>query len=300
MSSFNNCTLPGDAVQYLRFDNPKLIELQQRYAVFDSDVTSPLTWIDGYVRPEEIAYFRGDNAWVWQVRGKNANVQAYALTFYYLMSIDRLGLLEKLVEDNNFGNFSFMIAGRQVSRDLLDSIAEIYFLDRHLEVASRAGIRVLDIGAGYGRLAHRMVSALPGVERYLCTDAVAVSTFVSDYYLRFRGMEKALAIPLDVIDNSLRDYPVDLAINIHSFSECQTRAIEWWIRLLRKHRVKNLMIAPNGDGERLLTNDGKDFLPLLERYGYQTVMKEPQYIDPLVQQYGLLPTWYHLLELRTG
>jgi hypothetical protein len=123
---------------------------------------------------------------------------------------------------------------------------------------------------------------------------------VSDYYLRFRGMEKALAIPLDVIDNSLRDYPVDLAINIHSFSECQTRAIEWWIRLLRKHRVKNLMIAPNGDGERLLTNDGKDFLPLLERYGYQTVMKEPQYIDPLVQQYGLLPTWYHLLELRTG
>ena len=90
---------------------------------------------------------------------------------------------------------------------------------------------MLDIGAGYGRLAHRMVSALPGVERYLCTDAVAVSTFVSDYYLRFRGMEKALAIPLDVIDNSLRDYPVDLAINIHSFSECQTRAIEWWIRL---------------------------------------------------------------------
>ena len=158
-----------------------------------------------------------------------------------------------------------------------------------------AGFRVLDIGAGYGRLAYRMVSALPGIERFFCTDAVAVSTFVSDYYLRFRGLEKALVIPLDEIDNTLRDHPVDLAINIHSFSECRTQAIEWWARLLSKHRVKNLMVAPNGEGERLLTNDGHDFLPLLERYGYRTVLREPQF----VQEYGLLPTWYHLLELRT-
>jgi hypothetical protein len=161
---------------------------------------------------------------------------------------------------------------------------------------------VLDVGAGYERLAHRMVSALPGIERFFCTDAVAVSTFVSDYYLRFRGLEKALVIPLDEIDNTLRDHPVDLAINIHSFSECRIQAIEWWARLLSKHRVKNLMIAPNGTGERLqrlFTNDGQDFLPLLERYGYRTVLKEPKFIDPVVQEYGLLPTWYHLLELRT-
>jgi putative sugar O-methyltransferase len=299
---FSNYTLPDDAARYLKPNNPKLIELQQRYRAFNSDVTTPSVWTDRHVRPEDIRYFRGDNAWVWQVRGKNANVQAYAISLYYLKSIDHLGLLDKLVEDNSFGNFTFTIAGRQVSRDLLDSIAEIYFLDRHLGVASRAGFRVLDIGAGYGRLAHRMVSALPGIGRFLCTDAVAVSTFVSDYYLRFRGLEKALVIPLDEIDSTLRDHPVDLAVNIHSFSECRTQAIEWWARLLSKHRVKNLMIAPNGEGERLerlLTNDGHDFLPLLERYGYRTVLKEPQFTDPVVQEYGLLPTWYHLLELRT-
>ncbi len=295
--SVNNRALPEGAEEFLTPNNPKLMDLQQRYRAFDSAVTTPYFWNDGHILPKDITCFRGDNGWVRQGSGRHANILAYAVSLYYLKSIDHLGLLDKLVEDDCFGNFSFTIGGRQVSRDLLDSIAEIYFLDRHLGIASRTGLRVLDIGAGYGRLAHRMVSALPGIERFFCTDAVAVSSFVSDYYLRFRGIEKACAIPLDEIEHTLRDHPVDLAINIHSFSECRTQAIEWWAQLLSKHRVKNLMVAPNGDGERLLTDDGQDFLPLLERYGYRTILKEPQFTDPVVQKYGLTPTQYHLLEL---
>jgi putative sugar O-methyltransferase len=211
-----------------------------------------------------------------------------------------MGLLAKLTEDDNFGNFSFAIGGRNVSRDLLDSMTEIYFLDRHLQIASRPDFRVLDIGAGYGRLAHRMTSALPGLASYACTDAFAISTFVSEFYLRFRGVEKGHVVPLDEIDETLGNHQVDLAINIHSFSECRPQAVEWWARLLSKHRVKNLMIVPNGEGETstLLTNDGQDFLPILERYGYRRVVKEPKYLDPLVQEYGLTPSWHHLLELR--
>jgi putative sugar O-methyltransferase len=234
---WNNCPLPGDAAPYLKPDNPKLINLQQRYRAFDSHVTTPFVWTDRHVRSEDIAHFRGDNAWVWQVRGRNANVPSYAVSLYYLQSIDRLGFLEKLSEDHCFGNFAFQIGGRLVSRDLLDSIAEIYFLDRHLGISSQTGFRVLDVGAGYGRLAHRMASALPAIEKILLTDAIAVSTFVSEYYLRFRGTTKALVIPLDEIASRLRDDPVDLAVNIHSFPECQPQAIEWWVRLLSKHRV---------------------------------------------------------------
>jgi len=297
--SRTNNPLPRDAAEYLKPGNPKLIDLQGRYKAFDPDVTTPFVWTDSHVRPDDIAYFRGDNAWVWQVRGKNTNILAYAISLYYLKSIDRLGLLEKLAEDSTFGNFTFPIGGREVSRDLLDSIAEIYFLDRHLGVGSRTGLRVLDIGAGYGRLAHRMTSALPGIERFFCTDAVAVSTFVSDYYLRFRGAANARVIPLDEIDATLRDHPVDFATNIHSFSECRLPAIEWWARLLSRHRVKNLMIVPNPAGEGLLTNDRQDFLPILERYGYRIVVKEPKFLDPVVQEYGLQPSWHHLLELRS-
>jgi putative sugar O-methyltransferase len=296
-SNWNVSPLPADVARYLQPDNPRLIELQQRYRAFDPDVTTPLVWIDGYVSAEDIAHFRGNNAWIWQV----PNIHAYGITLYYLKSIDRLRLLEKLVEDDSFGTFTFPIAGHCVSRDLLDSIAEIYFLDRHLGIGSRTGLRVLDIGAGYGRLAHRMVGALPGIESYFCTDAIPVSTFVSDFYLRYRGVERARAIPLDEIDQTLSDHPVDLAINIHSFSECRTQAIEWWAKLLSKHRVKNLMVVPNHcrtQGELLHTNDGHDFLPLLERYGYRTVLKEPKFLDPVVQEYGLQPNWNHLLELR--
>jgi putative sugar O-methyltransferase len=299
--SWRNHPAPGDASGYLKPDNPKLLGLQRRYSSFHADATTPSVWTDRHVSAEDIAHFRGDNAWVWQVRGRNANVLAYALSFYYLKSIDRLGLLDKLTEDESFGNFVFSIAGRHVSRDLLDSVGEIHFLDRRLGLGSRAGARVLDIGAGYGRLAHRMVSALDGLEAYYCTDAVAVSTFVSEYYLRFRDAGKAVVIPLDEIETALRGHPVDLAVNIHSFSECRMQAIEWWIRLLSANRVKNLMIVPNwspGRGDRLLTNDGQDFLPLLERYGYRTVVKEPKYLDPVVQEFGLYPGWRHLFEFR--
>jgi hypothetical protein len=298
--SFSATPLPGDAASYLRRDNPKLLELERRYRAFDGQVTTPSLWTNQHVRDQDINYFRGDNAWVWQVRGNNAHLLAYALCLYYLQSIDHLGLLDKLGEDTCFGNFTFQVAGREVSRDLLDSITEIYFLDRHTDIASRPGLRVLDVGAGYGRLAHRMVTALSGIDSYLCTDAVAVSTFVCDYYLRFRGVGRARSVPLDMIDCTLRAHPVDLAINIHSFSECRAEAIEWWVRLLSKHRVKQLMIVPNpvaGDGERLLTNEGHDFLPILERYGYRTVLKEPKFLDPVVQECGPYPSWHHLLEL---
>ena len=297
----HNCSISKEALRYLTPDNPRLIDLQRRYGAFHSDVTSPLVWNDRHVRAEDIAYFRGDNAWLWQTRGKNSNLLAYAISFYYLKSMDALRLFDKVAEDENFGNFVFSIDGRRVSRDLLDSIAEIYFLHRHLKLGSRTGFRILDVGAGYGRLAHRVVTALSGVEKYYCADAVAVSTFVSEYYLQFRHVDKATVIPLDEIETTLKEQRVDLAVNIHSFSECQISAIEWWVQLLSKHHVKYLMIVPNwsvGRGDRLLTNDGRGFLTLLERHGYRTIVSEPKYLEPIVQELGLYPSWHHLLELK--
>ena len=221
---------PKGAAEYLRPDNPRLQDLQVRYGAFNNQVTSPLVWTDTAVSPDDICYFRGDNAYVWQLRGSgmNMNIMGYVLTAYYVKSIDKFGLLDSLAEDDSFGIVTFRIADRVMSRDLLDSIVELYFLERHLGVSLAKDMTILDIGAGYGRLAHRVTCALPGIRNYFCTDAVAVSSFISEYYLRFRSVEgRAKVVPLDEIENTLGNATVNIAVNIHSFAECRISAIEW-------------------------------------------------------------------------
>jgi hypothetical protein len=297
---YNATTLPDEARRYLVPDNPRLVDLTRRYAGCSPDVTTPSVWSPEHVRPEDLAFFRGDNAYVWQVRGTNANILGYALATYYAQSIDRPGLLDRLAEDDQFGNFTFQIAGRTVSRDLLDSVIEIDFLDRSLDLLSRDGATVLDIGAGYGRLAHRLTTAAPGLKEYLCADAVPQSTFLSEFYLRHRGIaDRAHVIALDEFDQTLASKSVDLAVNVHSFSECRPDAIEWWVRRLAGAGVKHLFLVPNAfEAERVLTNERQDFTPILERHGYRLVSRAPKYRDPVVQQYGIMPAAYFLFELH--
>jgi len=299
-----DAVLPAGALEYLRPDNPRLVDLRDRYKAFDSRVTTPALWTEDIVRPQDIPTFRADNAYVWQHRGPNMQETAYALTEFYIRSIDVLGLLEKLSEDELFGASTFVFDQHVVSRDLLDSILEMYFLERHLGLFSRDGFNVLDIGAGYGRLAHRMTTAVPGVSSYLCTDGIAVSTFICEYYLSFRGLsDKARAVPLDEVESALETQPVDLAINVHSFSECTLATIEWWISLLERRDVRYFMLVPHSGtthkGE-LLSYDGKDFGSVIESHGYRLIAKDPKFGDPIVQNFAINPTYHYLFERQVA
>ena len=280
--------LPDGADTYLRPDNPRLRELQQAYEGVDHRVTTPAKWTANYVRPEEMLYFRAHSPYFWQRPGRN-NELTYALAYYYVKSNDDLRLLDLVEEDLAFGARAFQVEGRLVSRDLLDSVGELSFLERNLRVSQRRQIAMLDIGAGYGRLAYRAVTALPSIACYLCTDAVPVSTFLCEYYLRFRGADqRAHVIPLHEIKSAMRERPVDLAVNIHSFSECRLDAIAWWASLLREHSVPQLMVVPNrvsSDGVTMLTDAGEDFSSILAERGYRLVAREPKYSDPLVRKY---------------
>ncbi len=293
---------PGDANPHLGPHNPALVDLQRRYADFDKMVTTALVWTDSHVSADDMRHFRGENAYVWQRRGLNMSPLAYALSAYYAKAIDELRLLDRLTEDESFGNFSLEVDGRRVSRDLLDSVVEMYFLEKHLKLSSMPRARILDIGAGYGRLAHRMTTAYANVEQYLCTDAYAVSTFVSAYYLNYRRVaDRAKVVALDEFDAALKDQRIDIAVNIHSFSECRPAAIEWWVARLAAAKVRHLMVVPNAgdahDGSTLKTNDGIDFGPIIANCGYRCVAVEPKYRDAIVQRYGVNPTYHHLFEL---
>ena len=130
---------------------------------------------------------------------------------------------------------------------------------------------------------------------------MAASTFVSEYYLRFRKASKASVIPLDEIETRLTSQKVDIAINIHSFSECQISAIDWWLALLSRRRPVSVYRAEYGGWQRraaIADERPEDFMPLIEKRGYRLIAREPKFRDPVVQTYGMNRTYHHLFELR--
>ena len=292
---------PYESLAYLQADNPRLLELQARYRACNPAVTTPAVWTENYLTARDLSHFRSDNPYVFQLRGRNMNELSYALTYYASRRADRMQLFDRLDEDSQFGACTFTIDDRLVSRDLLDSVTELHFLERHLKLSSMASPVILDIGAGYGRLAHRAVAGLPNLARYLCADAVATSTFICEHYLTFRGVaDRARVVPLDEVAATVASVRPHVALNIHSFSECRLEAVQWWTQLLRLNQVPYLMVVPNivgPDGVTMLTNTRENLTDTITGNGYRLLAADPKYLDPIVQTYGINPVRHFLFGL---
>lgn len=283
--------VPAEMARVLDDRNPELVRLRERYQALTSPLRPGRFWRNNTRLSDfDLRYFRGDNAYVWQLRqlGEHPKLKTY-LYARYVHALDEHNLLGRLREDGAFGCWTFDYQSLPpVSRDLLDSVNEIYFLDRQWNLLSRRDYTVLDVGAGYGRLAHRMVEACPGLGRYLCVDAIAESTFLSRQYLRFREVDhKAVVLDLDTMEETLASARPDLAVNIHSFSEMPMSAIDGWIGLLARLKVPALLIVPN-EGADLLSHEDDyqrlDFSPVLAAHGYTLAASEPIIADDDVRE----------------
>lgn len=300
----SRCPLPVGAEQTLRQDNPRLLELRRSYSRLDWPVCVHSRW-----QPEKVnsflslPYFRGDTVYLWHYRDSDELAQLkYFVYLRYLIERDQPGLLEKLEEDGAFGCWTYDFPPyKTCSRDLLDSVNELLYLERQLSILTWEDVRILDIGAGYGRLAHRACEVLGGLSVYCCVDAVPESTFLCEYYSAFRGV----APPVRVV--TLPDVPAlqsgefDLAINIHSFSECPVAATAWWMRLLERLRVPRLFVVPNERAGYLSTeSDGTrdDYLPVIEASGYRLVAEEWAFDDPAVRKAIGIDDRFCLFELN--
>ncbi|QYJ03940.1 putative sugar O-methyltransferase [Nocardioides panacisoli] len=296
--------LPPGAEETLRADNPRLVELERAYEALQVPATAHTQWRSSFLRRNlSMAWFRGDNAYVWQFRqlGSAAGIRMY-LALLDVESRDRLGLLDRLAEDGRFGAWTFRYGDRSpVSRDLLDSVNEINYLDAQMGLGAIDGLRVLDIGAGYGRLAHRMSTAFPGLAAYDCIDGVATSTFLCEYYLRYREVPDTVrAVPLP--DHASLGERYDVAVNVHSFSECSLEAIRWWLGRIAEREVEYLLIVPNTPGELLSTElDGSslDFEPDVLAAGYELVDTRPIHDSDELRELIDLHDTFHLYR-RTG
>lgn len=296
--------LPPRAEAELIPGNPRLVELQRTYEALDLPVLARSRWDHGAVGTFlDLRWFRGETLFVWHYRElPRISRLKYYLYASYVRGRDHLGLLDRVLEDGMFGCWTFDYPGwNPVSRDLLQSVNELSFLDRVLGVSERRTLSVLDIGAGYGRLAHRTTSAFPNLVDYCCADAVPEATFLSEWYLNFRGCSPpARVVPLDRLDE-LTPGSFDLAVNIHSFSECPLEAVEWWINLLVRLEVPYLFLVPN-EPEELLTlepdRSRRDFAASLARAGYVLEHQEPVIDDPAVRDLIPLHDRFHLFQRR--
>ena len=208
----------------------------------------------------------------------------YLLSAYYVKDNDPLNLFERMQEDGAFGALTHEHDGRVISRDMLDSILEISFLDEHVGLSRKPDLTVLDIGAGYGRLAYRMAETLPNLSRYFCVDAVAESTMVSELYARHRAVDdKVTVVPLDEAERVITGNRIDVAVNIHSFSECALSSIDYWLDLIGRASIPWIFVVPN-TGDRLITSepDGSrlDFFPVSKHAVTSWRLDEASTTDP--------------------
>jgi putative sugar O-methyltransferase len=248
-----------------------LEELQNRYNQFYKENNfniSPTTWNNNssYIQNSFNMNFRGDNAYVWQCKlGDNFNT--YIEYYKILKKIDKDNLFAKTKEDGSYGCISFEIDNIQISRDLLDSILEIYFLQSIFPNLHQ--MNILEIGAGYGRLCKRFTDCFPS-SKYFITDAIPESTYFSKIYLGKENENRV--INLFDIENKINSGTINLAINIHSFPECNIDDIEWWVKFIYMKKIKYIFYVPNNPNstpDYMPTNRGASILEIYCKYGYK-------------------------------
>jgi putative sugar O-methyltransferase len=175
------------------------------------------------------------------------------LYFGELSRRDEWGLLDKL-EEPALGNGSWVLyRGKRLSLDLLQSIDELYRMKDALGFERNDRVTFCELGAGYGRLADVVLSAMPNASFFIFD--LPESLLLSQHYLTtLHPGAKAALYPesVDVIGSpdALPSYrllfalpqhmsrlppgTVDAFVNIYSFMEMGRKQIEEYFRNIDK------------------------------------------------------------------
>ncbi len=295
--TFRSARIPRAAEEYLQPSNPRLSYLVSRYDAFGSLDHS--LW-ERWSKRVDLVHFRGEGHYLAQ-RAYGASRLRYVVTAAYVDAVDDWGLLYTLGEDSLFGAVTYHLPdGLIVSRDLLDSILEMVFLRNCLQLDRAQPVVGMDVGAGYGRFAHRFAQTFPSGFVY-CLDAVPVSTFLCEFYISFRGFaSRAPVVPLFEVP-TLTAGRVDFAMNVHSWSECPLQAVTFWLGVLADLRVRHVFVVPHEARFLTMERDGSrvSFLPEILRHGYRPTVEGNKYgHHRLVQKCGIYDAPYIMFEMK--
>lgn len=299
--SLSHTKSPGDQAALSEQLQRRIADLRRQYAEYPCDAQIHSQWDRSLVGEIDTVNFRADSAYLWQHRDGNVPV-SYLATYYFQRLSQDADLLERCTEDGRFGAYSIRVDNTVVTRDRLDSVAELGFLRKAFSLNYESNLRILDIGSGYGRIAWRFHQCFPKLE-VLCVDGIPESAAICENYLSQRGVAPNVRmVPLPMLEVEMSRKPPALAIAMNSLSECTASAVTWWATLLQKYAVPNLLMVPHSgfdEGRELFSVESPEekpvpLLPLLKRHGYTRTMIEPKYKEPTMQKYGISPTYFHL------
>lgn len=251
-----------------------------------------------------LPHFRSDNKYIYQTRDNNTPDSA-VLTYKYIKNKDRLNILSLSKETGDFGAEVVQIPTYGlVSRDLVDSVTELNFLENKIGMSKIENLTIFDIGAGYGRLALHSIINLGNIKKYICLDAVEESLGLCEFYLKYKNIDPE-KYQVTTLPERFTPPEKSIAVAIHSFSEMPINSIVSWVGFLQKMGTSWLFIVPNREshnGQNLLSTekDGAriDYSKLFPKYGFERYGIFPKYDDPDLQKYGISPTMYHLYKKK--
>lgn len=245
-----------------------LSDLTKKYVKFYNENNfnlSPKQW-QPVASPSILSkQFRGETDYVWQTRlgdGKEEYIQYYK----QLKKIDKLNLFLKTKENGSHGCKTWEVENILISRDLLDSIIEIYFLQKNFDNLDK--LNILEIGGGYGRLCKRYSDCFPNSKFYI-TDGIPYSTYVADIYLSESNYQNK-NLELYNLDSKLKNIKIDLAVNIHSFPEQNINDVEWWVKFILKHKIKYIFYVDNFI-HNSHSNINANILKIFNKYNYDII-----------------------------
>ena len=186
----------------------------------------------------------------WVGYAKNPITQKDLFWWYEsLREIDHLNLLDKLnvsAEDEKSPVTSLTVSD-------LGHIYDINIATNFLDFEND-GVRVLETGAGYGRLCEFFINLLPKVEKYVLVDVVPASLhYAYKYLIKAMGQEKVgaffcrnksprdyqvyITVPWDY--DLLESIPYNLALNIQSMQEMTQENVDFYFQLFNRLLLKN-------------------------------------------------------------
>ncbi|ADG94203.1 conserved hypothetical protein [Arcobacter nitrofigilis DSM 7299] len=139
----------------------------------------------------------------------------------------------KKVKNRNFGQpFCIQYNDEDIDLDYLQAVYEISFLDNSINLNDK---KILEIGAGYGRTAHTILSNFD-IKSYTIIDlkdTMAISQRYLKKVLPSDKFAKINFVSVDILDG----YEIgvhDLAINIDSFAEMHEAVVYNYLSLIDK------------------------------------------------------------------